>query len=63
MNRIPLFKYRTRGSFPSDYVSPLDKDTFALINTQPSSMQGEHWIMFAISRQILYFADSLGRKK
>ena len=26
-------------------------------------MQGEHWIMIANSRQILYFADSLGRKK
>ena len=26
-------------------------------------MQGEHWIMIANSRQKLYFADSLGRKK
>ena len=26
-------------------------------------MQGEHWIMIANSCQILYFADSLGRKK
>ena len=26
-------------------------------------MQSEHWIMIAKSRQILYFADSLGRKK
>ena len=26
-------------------------------------MQGEHWIMIANSRQLLYFADSLGRKK
>ena len=26
-------------------------------------MQGEHWITIAKSRQILYFADSLGRKK
>ena len=26
-------------------------------------MQGEHWIMIANSRQMLYFADSLGRKK
>ena len=25
-------------------------------------MQGEHWIVSANSRQILYFADSLGRK-
>ena len=38
-------------------------DTFAFIITQPSKMQGEHWIMIAIFRHELYFADSLGRKK
>ena len=26
-------------------------------------MEGEHWIKIANSRQILHFADSLGRKK
>ena len=35
---------------------------FAIINTQPSNMQGEHWIMIANFRQELYFADSLGCK-
>ena len=63
INRIPLLKYRYRGSFPSDYVPTLDNDTFAIINTQPSNMQGEHWIMIANSRQKLYFADSLGPEK
>ena len=63
INRIPLIKYWYRGSFPSDYVPPLDKDTFAIINTQSRNIQGEHWIMIASSRQILYFADSLGHKK
>ena len=63
INRIPILKYRYRGSFPSDYVSTLDSDTFAIINTQPSNIQGEHWIMIANSCQKLYFADSLGRKK
>ena len=48
---------------PSDYVPTLDNGTSAIINTQPSNMQGEHWIMIANSRQKLYFADSLGRKK
>ena len=59
---IPLLKYRYRGSFPSDYVSTLHNDTFANNNTQPSYMQGEHWIMMANFCQKLYFADSLGRK-
>ena len=60
---IPILKYRYRGSFPSDYVPTLENDTFAIINTQPSNMQGGHWIMIANSCQILYFAHSLGRKK
>ena len=62
INRIPLLKFRYLGSFPSDYVPTLDSDTFAIINTQPSNMQGEHWIMIANLRHELYFADSLGRK-
>ena len=63
MNRIPLLKYRYRGSFPSDYVPTFDNDTFAIINTQSSIMQGAHCIMIAYSCEILYFADCLGRKK
>ena len=63
INRIPLLKYRYRGSFPSDYVPTLDNDTFAIINTQPNNMQGEHWIIIANSCQKLYFVDSLGREK
>ena len=62
-NRIPLLKYPYRATFPSDYVPTLDNDTFAIINTQPSNMQGEHWTMIASSCQILFFADSLGRRK
>ena len=60
INRIPLLKYRYRGSSPSDNVPTLDKDTFTIINT--SNMQGERWMMIANSRQKLYFADSRGRK-
>ena len=63
INRIPLLKYWYRGSFPSDYVATLDNDTFAIINTQPSNMQGEHWTIIANFPQKLYFADSHGRKK
>ena len=60
--RIPLLKFGYLGSFPSDYVPTLDNDTFAIINTQSSNMQGEHWIMIANFRHELYFADSLGCK-
>ena len=63
INRIPILKYRYRGFFPSDYVPTLDNDTSAIINTQPSNMNGDRWIMIANSRQIFSFADSLGCKK
>ena len=59
INRIPLLKIRYLGSFPLDYVPTLDNDTFANINTQPSIMQGKHWIMIANIRHEFYFADSL----
>ena len=63
INRIPLLKYRYRGSFPSDYVPTLENDTFAFINTQPGNMQGEHWIIIAKFRpEFFFFADSLGCK-
>ena len=58
INRIPLHKYRYGGSFPSDYVPTVDNDTFAIINTQTSNMQSEHWMMIENSSQTLYFADS-----
>ena len=63
INCILLLKYRYIASFPSDYVPTIDNDTFAIINTQPSNMQGEHWIMIANFRHELYFADSLGCEK
>ena len=63
INRIPLLKFWCLGSFPSDYVPTLDNDTFANINTQPSNMACEHWIMIANLRHEIYFADSLGCKR
>ena len=62
INRISQLKFRYFGSFPSDYVPTLDYDTFAIIKTQPSNMQGEHWIMIANFRHELYFAVFLGCK-
>ena len=60
VNRIPLLKYRYMGPFPSDFVPKLAKDTFAIINTQPSNTSGEHWIMFAKFHYEFYFTDSHG---
>ena len=59
---IFLLNFWYLGSFPSGYVPTLDNDTFAIINTQPSNMQYEHWIMIANFRYELHFAHSLGCK-
>ena len=58
--RKPLLKCRYTGSIPSDFVSNLPNDTFAIINTQSSNTLGEHWLMIAKFHHEMYFADSLG---
>ena len=62
INRIPLLKFRYLGSFPSDYVPTLDNNVFAIINTQPNNIQGEHCIKIQNFRHELSFAGSLGCK-
>ena len=62
INRIPLLKFRYLGSFPSDYVPTLDNDTFAIINTQPSNMQSEHWIKIANFQQEFFLQTLLDVK-
>ena len=63
INHIALLSCRYCDSFPTDCVPTLDNDTFAIVNTQPRNMPGEHWMMVANSRQILFFVNSIGRKK
>ena len=46
-NRIQLIKYCSFVSFLFNFVPTLDHNTFAIINTQPSIMQCEHWIKFS----------------
>ena len=60
INHIPVLKFHYLGSFRSDYVPTLDNDTFAIINMQPSNMQGEHWTIIANFRHEWFFADCLG---
>ena len=61
IERIPELKYRYIGSFPADCVPRLPTFSFAIINTSPSSEDGEHWIMIARLNRIYYYADSLAR--
>ena len=56
-NHIPQLKYRCLGSFPLDHVQTDLNETFAILNTQPSNMQGEHCIMIANFRHKWYLPD------
>ena len=59
VHHVLLFKHRYFGSYPCDYVPTLDNDSFAIINTQLSKIQGEIWIMIAGFPHILSCEDSL----
>ena len=59
IDSLPLLEYRYLGSFPSDRVPNLPNDTFANVNTEPSYMSCEHWVMIAKFKQQLYFALSV----
>ena len=59
----PYSSSGTVALFPLTMFQLLNNENFAIINTQPSNMQVEHWIMVANSCQKLFFADSLGLKK
>ena len=63
INRITLLKYRYLGCFLFDYDPTLDNETLSIINTHPSNVQDEQWIMIAKFRHEMYFADSLERTK
>ena len=56
INRIAPLEQWYRRSFPSKNFPTHDDDTFAIINTQPSKMQSEYWILIANFYQLFSFA-------
>ena len=59
---FPLLKYRFRGSILFAFFSILDNDTFALINTQTSNLEGQLWITIANSCQLFFLQTFLDVK-
>ena len=57
--KIPL-KFRYKGSFPWKTVPTLFIETYAIINTQPSKMQGDYLTMIANPYKEQLFEDFLG---
>lgn len=60
IDRIPCLKHRYVESFPADYIPNLKRDTFAIVNTDPSFLAGTHWVMLANKHGKLYYGDSMG---
>jgi hypothetical protein len=48
------------GSFPADMCPQPQRNSFIIINVDPSSELGSHWVMIANKNGKLYFGDSLG---
>ncbi len=61
INRIPLLKYKYIGSVPADNIPRLQKNTFAIVNTDLSFEEGTHWILIANKNGKFYYADSMGQ--
>ena len=61
IQKIPTLKHKYLGSFPSDQIPPLRRNTFIIVNTDPSYTEGAHWIMLANENGKIYFGDALGQ--
>ena len=61
VNRFPQLKVKYLGSFPAD-IRPryLSTNTFCIINTDPSTQPGSHWILHAKKNGKLFYGDSMG---
>ena len=45
IEKVPEIRFKNMGSYPSDKVPQLTKDSFAIANSAPSNDRGVHWIM------------------
>ena len=61
VNRFPHLKFKYLGSFPADLRTRyLPTNTFFIINTDPSTQPGSHWILVANKNGNLFYGDSMG---
>ncbi len=60
VNKIPHLKHKFLGVYAANNCPLLRKNSFAIINNQASSEQGQHWITIANKNGVIYFGDSMG---
>ena len=59
-SRVLRFKFR--GVFSADaFPTGLAKNTFIIVNTDPSHKQGQYWCLFLRLNDHIMFADPLGK--
>lgn len=49
------------GIFAADMFPPIQANTSFIVNTQPSSENGEHWLAIFIDETTIHLFDSFGR--
>ena len=61
VNRFPHLNFKYLGSFPADLrPKNLPTNKFCIINTDPSTQPGSHWILLANKNGKLFYGDSMG---
>ena len=59
--QVPNLNFKYLGSFPADLrPKNLPTNTFCIINTDPSTQPGSHWILLANKNGKLFYGDSMG---
>ena len=61
INRDPILKFKYRGCFARDTFPILKHNEFVIVNTDPSSQAGEHWLLIASKNDTVLLYDSFGR--
>ena len=61
INNISILKHKYLGAYAANQVPFFVQNSFAIINTDPSYLEGSHWILLAKNNGKMYYADSLGQ--
>ena len=61
IEKIPVLKFKYLGTYAANFIPPLLRNTFCIVNIDRSSSEGSHWVMLGNKNGIIYYGDSLGQ--
>ena len=61
INKDPILKFKFRGCYARDTFPALQNNGFIIVNTDPSTQPGEHWLLIASKHDTVLLYDSFGR--